>query len=498
MLIIIPILLFAEKDEPKPEPKPSGCCVDKEEQSATRHEVVINGQKIAYQAIAGNYLLKDDKCQPKASIFFISYTKEEKEPNVKRPVTFCFNGGPGSSSVWLHLGALGPKRVKLTENGDALPPYTLIDNEYSILDATDLVFIDPVSTGYSCAIPIEDAKKYHNFDEDVKSFAEFMRLYVTRNQRWDSPKFICGESYGTTRAAALAGYLHDQSYMYVNGIIMVSSVINFQAVDFAAGNDLPYVLALPSYTAAAWYHKKLPTDLQNSFEKALQEARAYASDGYSLALFKGDQLSKDEKNQTAQKLSRLMGISQSYIEQSNLRVNVPHFNQELLRDQQRMVGRYDARYKGIDTNVISEIFDYDPTIEAILGAFTATMNQYLASDLKLNKDINYKILNTHVFPWDYGNTNQYVNVSETLRNVITKNSYFTIFVANGYFDLATPFFATDYTFNHLGLEPSLIKNITMQYYDAGHMMYLHLPSLKKLKKDLADYYVNTLKFQSVD
>lgn len=466
-------------------------CTDKEEFSVTHHEVSINGQPVAYQAIAGNFILKDDKCQPKANLFFISYTKDGTENQGDRPITFCFNGGPGSASVWLHLGVLGPKRVYLNDNGDALPPFHLVDNEFSILDMTDLVFIDPVSTGYSRAIPPEDAKKFHGVEEDVKSVAEFIRLYMTRFNRWESPKFIIGESYGTTRAAALAGYLHDNDFIYVNGIALVSTVLNFQSIKFAAGNDLSYLLFLPSYTATAWYHKKLSPDLQGNLQDALQAARDFVNNEYTSALFKGDLIKPEERQHIVQQLARFTGLSPEYIERSNLRIDMMRYAKELLRDQKRTVGRFDSRFKGIDANAVGEYFEYDPSADAIFGAFTATINHYIQTELKWKKDTQYKIL-ASVQPWDYGTGNQYLDVTETLRGVMTKNPFLRVFVANGYYDLATPFFATEYTFNHLGLDASLLNHVTIKNYDAGHMMYIYRPALIKLKEDLAEFYTQTL------
>lgn len=469
-------------------------CDGKEEFSETQHQVIINDQPLAYRAVAGTLILKDEKCKPKASMFYISYTKEGIDGFRERPITFCFNGGPGSSSVWLHLGVLGPKRVFLKENGDALPPYHLVDNEFSLLDVTDLVFIDPVSTGFSRAIPPDDAKHFHGVEEDIKSVAEFIRLYLTRNQRWESPKFIIGESYGTTRAAGLAGYLHDEYFVSINGLALISAVLNFQSIDFSAGNDLSYLLFLPSYTATAWYHKKLSPELQANFFDTIRAVREFVVNDYSLALFKGDLLAQSEKHRIVNQLTRFTGLSPEYIERSNLRIEMLRFAKELLRDQRRTVGRFDSRFRGIDADAVGEQFEYDPSADAIFGAFTSTMNQYMEVDLKWVKDAHYKIL-ANVQPWDYGKGNQYLNVAETLRSVMTKNPYLRVFVGNGYYDLATPFFATEYTFNHLGLDASLMNHVTMKYYEAGHMMYIYRPSLIKLKQDLAGFYEQTLKNQ---
>jgi carboxypeptidase C (cathepsin A) len=499
LLFILSLSCFAEEPKKGAEQEmEKASCEAKEEFSETRHEIVINGKTVAYQAVAGTLILKDEKCQPKASMFYISYTKEGVDRMNERPITFCFNGGPGSSSVWLHLGVFGPRRVHLNENGDALPPYHLVDNEFSLLDVTDLVFIDPVSTGFSRAIPPDNAKQFHGVEEDIKSVAEFIRLYLTRFNRWESPKFIAGESYGTTRAAGLAGYLHDNYYIYVNGIVLISSVLNFQSIDFNAGNDLSYLLFLPSYTATAWYHKKLSPELQANFLDTMAAARAFVINEYSLALFKGDLLTPRERERIVYQLARFTGLSPEYIDRSNLRIDIMRFVKELLRDERRTVGRFDSRFKGIDADAVGEYFEYDPSADAIFGAFTSTLNHYIQTELKWTKDGHYKIL-TNVQPWDYGNAkNQYLNVADTLRSVMTKNSYLRVFVGNGYYDLATPFFATEYTFNHLGLDPSLMHHVTMKHYDAGHMMYIYRPALIKLKEDLANFYLQTLEGQLID
>ena len=469
----------------------------KEEFSETQQEVIINGVPISYKAIAGNLLLRDEKEAPKASIFFVSYTKENVDDSKQRPITFCFNGGPGSSSVWLHVGVLGPRRVYLTEKGNAVPPFRLVDNEFSILDLTDLVFIDPVSTGYSRAIPVEDAKKFHGVEEDIKSVAEFIRLYVTRYNRWDSPKFLAGESYGTTRAAGLAGYLHDNYYMHLNGLILISSVLNFQSILFDAGNDLSYLMFLPTYTATAWYHNKLPLDLrQAGLTQAIEESKKFTTEQYSLALFKGDLLEPEEKSKIVDGLVRYTGLSPKYILDSNLRVDIMHFVKELLRDQNRTVGRFDSRFQGIDSNLVGEKFEYDPSAEALFGAFTATLNNYIHTSLKWKSEVDYKILTNIHAHWDYSvASNQYLNVVDTMRSIMVRNPYLRIFVANGYYDLATPFFATEYTFNHLSLEPEFSKHVSMKYYEAGHMMYTYYPALVKFKKDIAEYFSDTLQSQ---
>jgi len=476
-----------QAQERPPEPK--------EKASKTKHTVVIDGQEIAYTATAGTLVLKDEEDKPKASLFYVAYTRDGVDDVAQRPITFSFNGGPGSSSVWLHLGVVGPRRVLMSPEGEMLsPPYTLVNNEYSLLDVTDLVFIDPVSTGYSRAYPPEEAKQFHGVEQDIKSVGEFIRLYTTRAKRWASPKFLIGESYGTTRAAGLSGHLQNEIGMYLNGIMLVSSVLNFQSIRFVLSNDLPYILFLPTYAAAAWYHKRLPDDLQQQdLRTVLAEVKAFAEREYTLALMQGARLPDEERQRIVSRLARYTGLSETYIEQTNLRINIHRFVKELLRDERRTIGRFDARLKGIDRDAAGEHHEYDPSYSIIQGAYGGMLNDYVRSELRFKSDLPYEILTGNVHPWDYSKfQNQYVNVAETLRGAMTQNPFLKVFVGNGYYDLATPFFATEYTFDHLELDPSLQDHITMAYYEAGHMMYLHQPSLAKLKADLARFLTAAL------
>jgi len=479
-----------EKKSPPPvraEPKDA---VPKEHLSQTDHRIRVNGVELRYTATAGNLLLKEEDGKPKASVFFIAYTKDGVSAPAKRPITFTFNGGPGSSSVWLHLGAFGPRRVLMTDNGEPMPaPYRLVDNDLTLLDQSDLVFIDPVSTGYSRAAPGQSSKQFHGVQEDIQAVGEFIRLYTTRFKRWESPKFLAGESYGTTRAAGLAGYLQDQLGMNLNGVVLVSSILDFQTARFDDGNDLPYILFLPSYTATAWYHKKLSAELQADRRRTLDEAEKFALTDYTVALMKGDRLDSEETGKIAARLARYTGLSEQFIRRSNLRVPMQRFAKELLRGEGRTVGRYDSRYTGIDRDGAGAAPEYDPSYAAVQGAFTATLNQYLRSELKYESDLPYEILTGRVQPWDFGSAkNRYLNMSGSLRGAMTKNQHLRVFVANGYYDLATPYFATEYTFNHLGLDRSLANHVTMGYYDAGHMMYVERASHRKLKRDLERFY----------
>ena len=469
--------------------------------SVTHHSVTINGEELNYTATTGTMVLKEETDKegekPKASIFFVAYTLDDVEDTSKRPVTFSFNGGPGSSSVWLHLGVLGPRRVKPDEHGNPpQPPYQLTNNEFSILDKTDLVFIDPVSTGFSRAVPGEEAKQFHGFQKDIESVGNFILLYLGRYQRWRSPKFLIGESYGTTRACGLSGYLQDKRGMYLNGIMLVSVVLNFQTIRFAAGNDLPYILFLPTYTATAYWHNRLDqleTDTKDSFEKILEDVREFALGDYTVALMQGSNLSDRRRQAIVKKLATYTGLSTDYIEKTDLRIKINRFCKELLRDEGETVGRFDSRFKGIDRDSAGENYEYDPSSAVIQGAYTATLNDYVRGDLKFESDLPYEILSGRVHPWNYGgHQNEYVNVADTLRKAMTTNPALKVYVANGYFDLATPFLASEYTFTHLGLDKSLQDNITMAYYGAGHMMYVDMDELKKMKADMDAYLDATL------
>jgi carboxypeptidase C (cathepsin A) len=482
----------AEKPAEKSGEKPEKAKDEKKQEEKivqTKHSVRIGGQEIKYTATAGTILLKTEDGTAKASVFYVAYTKDDATDSSKRPITFTFNGGPGAASIWLHLGALGPRRVQMGDAGSLLPPpYKLVDNEFSLLDVTDLVFIDPVSTGFSRAVPGEAPKQFHGIQEDIESVGDFIRLYATRNKRWTSPKFLAGESYGTTRAAGLSGYLQQRYGMYMNGIILISSILNFQTAEFDTGNDLPYILYLPTYTAIAWYHKRLPADLQADLQKAIQESRSFAAHEYTDALMIGDTLPAARRAEIAQKLSRLTGLTAEYLERSNLRIEIQRFDKELLRDQRRTVGRLDGRFTGIDEDAAGARPDYDPSLAAIVGPYTATFNDYVRGELKFESDLFYEYLTGRVRPWNYQPyENRYVNVAETLRSAMTQNPFLRVFVGKGYYDLATPFYAAEYTFDHLSLDDSLRGHLSGGYYQAGHMMYVHLPSLTKLKSDLAHF-----------
>jgi carboxypeptidase C (cathepsin A) len=459
----------------------------------TQHRVTIGGKEIRYTANSGTLVLREENGNPRASIFFTAYTRDGVTDLSKRPVTFTYNGGPGSSSVWLHLGAFGPRKIALESEGWAPPPpYRLEDNNESLLDLTDMVFIDPVTTGYSRAAEGVDPKKFYGLNEDAEIVAEFIRLWTTRYGRWSSPKFLSGESYGTTRSAKLSSVLQQRHGLYLNGIILLSSILNFQTARFDVGNDLPYPLFLPTYTATAWYHKRLPQDLQaGGLQNAVEEARRFARGEYTLALMQGNGLTPQQWDDIAAKVARYTGLSADFVKRTNLRPEIQAFVKELMRDQRTTVGRLDSRFKGMDLDAAGQENEFDPSYAAIQGPFTAVLNNYVSQDLGFKSDLPYEILTDRVRPWKFGE-GSYANVAEDLRRAMSQNPSLKVFVGNGYYDLATPFFATEYTFDHIGFEPDYKRRVTLRYYEAGHMMYIREADHQQLKKDIAAFIASAV------
>ena len=463
------------------------------ELTITEHDAEIGGKTIHYTATAGTLPQLGDDGKKKADVFFIAYTVAPADGE-KRPITYCFNGGPGSSSVWLHMGMLGPKKVKVAEEGAFTPPPAeVIANPNSLLDLTDLVFIDPVSTGYSRPAEGEKKEQFHGFKEDLDSVGRFIHLYTTKYGRWGSPKFLCGESYGTLRAAALSGHLQDEYNLQMNGIVLVSTVLDFQTLLFGGRNDSPYVLFLPSYATTAWYHKRLGKDLQEMpVEKVAAQAREFALGPYATALLKGDALPKKERREVAREMAKLTGLDARFIERSNLRVGMSRFAEELLRSKDQILGRFDSRYTARDADASADRPEFDPSASGVFGAFTSAMYQYFREDLKVEKDVPYEILTGNVQPWNYQPfTNRYVDVTATLGEAMAQNPAMHVFVANGYYDLATPFAAAEYTMSHLTPTPPA-GALTLKYYEGGHMMYVSEAALKQLRADLLKFYGEAL------
>ncbi len=492
-----PLLSLAQDKDAKPADAtpPAAGATPKEESSVTDHTVRIAGQTIPYKATAATILLKNEKDEPTALIYFTAYTRSDVKDLSQRPVAFIYNGGPGSSSLWLHMGSFGPKRVAVSD-AEATPPapYKLNDNPYCLLDKSDLVFIDPVGTGFSHAVGKAQDKDFWGVDQDVKSLAQLINAYVSRNDRWNSPKFLIGESYGTFRSAALSNYLQSNDGMYFNGIVLISSVLDLGTISFNPGEDMPYIFYLPSYAATAWYHKTL-TDRPAELLPFIEEARKFAVSDYAAALMKGSQLTLAEKSAMAKKLSRFTGLSEDYLLKADLRVALPQFQKELQRSRGLTTGRLDARFSGFSYDLLGEYAEFDPQDTSISGPFIAVFNNYIRTELKFGQDKVYHSAADHAFQsWDWkhnaGDNFGFPgspNVEGDLIQALLTNPHLKVEIENGYYDLATPFFATEFTVDHLGLPEKLQKNITLQYYGAGHMMYVREDDLAKLKANVANF-----------
>jgi carboxypeptidase C (cathepsin A) len=459
----------------------------------SRRSITIDGEELAYTVTAGRLVLRleghtDDKFdgpQAKAEVFLTAYTLDGPA-DASRPVTFAFNGGPGSSSVWLHLGLLGPRRVLMGDVGELLPPpYALADNPQTLLRHSDLVFIDPVSTGYSRVVKGEKSKEFHGYGGDIESVGEVIRLWTTRNNRWMSPKYLCGESYGTTRAAGLSRYLQERYGMYLNGLMLVSAVLDFGTGDFGGGNDAVYPLYLPTYAAVAHYHGRHG---DRPLRDVLAEAESFAERDYPWALARGARLTAEQRAEAVGRLAGLTGLSADYVDRVDLRPEHVRFLTELLRDRRLIVGRIDGRFTGWDTDYGREQWSADPSIDAIAGPYAAALNHYVRGELGYENDLPYEILTERVYPWSYKEfENQYVFVLDKLGAAMRTNPHMRVHVDCGYHDLATPYFAAEHSFAHLQIPAELAGNIDYSYYEAGHMMYLHEPSRLAQSQALATF-----------
>ncbi len=471
----------------------------KDEKSVTRGSVTVNGQRIGYTATAGTLVLKDKTGKPTGSMFYVAYVRDGVSDPSRRPITFLYNGGPGSSSVWLHMGAFGPVRVISGDAHHTAPaPYQVIDNQYSLLDASDLVFIDAMGTGFSRILDkahggVGTPKDFYGVDADGKAFAQFIYDYLSRNDRWNSPKYLLGESYGTTRSAVLANDL-EQDGIDLNGVLLLSSILNFETASFNPGNDLPYITFLPSYAAVACYHKvvQCPADLAGY----LAQVRAFAGGEYASALMQGDKLAPAQKAEVIARLAQYTGLKPDYLEKADLRVSLFQFMAELQRNRGLVTGRLDGRYSGAAADLLGEYAMNDPQSDAITGPYTAAFNRYVRQTLKFGEDRHYEILSDTVGKdWDWKhNTGRrfnwpgFTNVAPDLAEAMRTNPHLKVEVENGYYDLATPFYATEYTVDHMGLPPDLRSNISFKFYDCGHMLYEHLPSLEQLHANLVRFY----------
>ena len=461
----------------------------------TAHSITVDGRSIRYRAEAGMLpLLKEDGAA-KASVFYVAYTldadRESGESDnrgdtldaARRPLMFCFNGGPGASAVWLHLGGLGPRRAKMNDDGTLpAPPFQLVDNEATALLAADLVFIDPVATGYSRAAKDEKPEQFFGKDPDIDAIAEFIRLYTTRHERWRSPKYLCGESYGVFRAAGLASTLQDEHGMFLSGLVLVSGLVDFETIRAAPCNDLPYSIFLPSFTAVAHFHKRLPPDLQQNLPLAVAEARAFAGGEYTTALFAGASLPIERRNQVAEKLARLTGLPSAFVLEHDLRVKPESFRKELLATERLICGRFDGRITGPDADPAAAQPAFDPSFTAAMGPLASMMNAYVREELGFESDVPYKVL-TGVHPWRF-EENAYASTSRDLADAMAKNPHLRVLVQVGLCDLAVPSESMRHSVDHLKLAPQLRGNISFAEYRSGHMMYLNRPDLEKLRADI--------------
>jgi carboxypeptidase C (cathepsin A) len=488
---------MTQNTDPRPDGEPAAA-KDKTEDLqddlvTTHHALTVADTELRYTVTSGRVVLRQeehtedkfDGAQAKAEVFLTAYTADGADA-VGRPVTFAFNGGPGSSSVWLHLGLLGPRRVLMGDAGALLPPpYQLADNHESLLRHSDLVFIDPVSTGFSRAVKGEKSMDFHGYAGDIESVGEVIRLWTTRNGRWMSPKYLCGESYGTVRAAGLARHLQERYGLYLNGLVLISACLDLGTLEFGGGNDGPYVMYLPTYAAIAHYHGRHG---DRPLREVLEEAQAYAERDYPWALGRGSRLTADQRAAAVAKIAVLTGLSRDYVDRVNLRPEHVRFLTELLRDERRTVGRLDGRFAGWDSDYAREHWTSDPSIDAIMGPYTAALNHYVREELGYRSDLPYEILTDRVRPWSFKEfEGQHVHVLDKLAEAMRANPHMRVHVACGYHDAATPYFAAEHAFAHLEIPAEVAANIEFAYHQAGHMMYLHEPSRLAQSAQLAAF-----------
>lgn len=461
----------------------------------THHQITMNGHVLHYTATAGKLPINDATGKTQALMFYVAYTLDNTDLS-RRPLTFAFNGGPGSASIWLHMGALGPRKVVLQKQG-FMPaaPYRLEDNANTLLDRSDLVMVDAIGTGFSRPADMAAAKKYWSVAGDIESFGEFIRMYITRNERWSSPLYLFGESYGTTRSAGVAGYLSDKGISF-NGIVLLSTVLAFETLEFNKTNDEPYPLILPSYAMIAAYHRKIAPELAENLERTRHEVEQWASTEYRRALAKGDELTPEERQTVIDKLARYTGLSKEIIDQYNLRVDVQGFTHYLLADQKLRVGRLDGRYTGPDPEGFEETRFFDPTSAETGPPFTSVFNEYIRRELNYRTDMPYYVMAHEAwgpaFDWNWGSAVKgFPDTASALRAAMVKDPYLKVRVLEGYYDLATPYYAADYTMNHLDLSTPYHNNISYARFASGHMVYLDSDSLKQMKENVAAFIQET-------
>lgn len=461
-----------------------------EQISRTSHAWRLGGRELKYTATAGTLPVRGDDGKVQARMFFVAYTKDGEDART-RPVSFLYNGGPGSASIWLHMGSFAPVHVQMADEGfQPAPPYRIVDNPHTLLDTSDLVFVDAISTGYSRVVEGVKPETFHGQTPDIRAFGNFIYEYLRAYNRWPSPKYLIGESYGTIRSAGLAQELQARHGIELNGIVLVSALLTYQTIAPSPQNDIALVSFLPTYTATAWFHKKLPADLSGDLEKTLNEARTFADNDYARTLLKGNSLPAAERKAMAQKLARYTGLSPEYIERTNLRIDPGRFRKELLRDKRLSVGRLDSRYTTVDLDAAGEAQEFDPSNTALQGAYTATFINYVQNRLKWDSALHYDT-SGNVRPWTY-DQNRYMDMTEALRSSMARNPSLKVFVVSGYYDMATPFHGIEINMWHLAYDPSYVERISYGYYEAGHMMYIRPSAHKKLTDDVAKFIDATI------
>ena len=458
--------------------------------SATSHTVRVEGREIKYTARAGTLPIRGDDGKVQARMFFVSYTKDGEDPKA-RPVSFLYNGGPGSATIWLHMGSFAPRRVQMADDGfQPAPPYRLVDNENSLIDATDLVFVDAISTGYSRTVEGVNPAPFHGQQGDLTAFGNFINEYLKEFGRWTSPKYLIGESYGTIRSAGLSQELQTRHGIELNGIVLVSALLSYQVILTGPQNDLAYISYFPTYTTTAWYHKRLAADLQGKpVKQVADEALAFATGEYATTLLRGNSLSEAERKAVAQKIARLTGLSLEYVEQANLRIDPARFRKELLRDKRLVVGRLDTRYTASDLDAAGEAPEFDPSNTALQGAYTAMFLDYVRNDLKWESDLHYDS-SGNVRPWTYVQ-NSYMDMTEPLRQTMAKNPFLKVRVEAGYYDMACVFAGAVINFWHLAYDKAFTDRVSFSYFEGGHMMYTRPSAHKALKDDIAKFIADT-------
>jgi carboxypeptidase C (cathepsin A) len=458
--------------------------------SQTSHTVRLDGREIRYTATAGTLPIRLDNGQVAARMFFVAYTKDGEDVKA-RPVSFLYNGGPGAATIWLHMGSFAPRHVEMAADGfQPAPPYRLVDNENSLLDVTDMVFVDAIDTGYSRVVAGVNNQQFHGQSGDLRAFGEFTSAYLTAYSRWPSPKYLIGESYGTIRSAGLSQEIQERHGIELNGIVLVSSLLTYQTLSPAPDNDIAFAANIETFTADAWYHKKLPSDLQSlSLKQAVDQSRAFAWGDYMLALTRGNMLTDAERTAMAQKLARFTGLSAQFVLNANLRVSAERFRKELLRDKRLAIGRLDGRFTSIDADAAGEREEFDISNSALQGPYTAMFQDYVKNDLKWETDLHYPT-SGNVRPWTY-DQNRYMDMTEALRSAMTHNPFLKVFVAIGYYDMATIMGGAEFNFTHLAYEKQVVDRVSYGYYEAGHMIYIRPSEHKKLKSDIARFITAT-------